>query len=199
VRSLQADPSGVVGTSLRELRATFVETIPKVVTAVLFLIAAYVGITLAMGLVRSSLDRLYDGDDDLIADLFATVVSVFLWFGVVLALLKILGVGDIAASLGSATGFLALGVSYALSNMLADTVAGVYRLRDPDFSLGDSVVTSDVTGTVLNVELRKTRFESESGDVVVVANSAVEMKWTKKVETDGSAEASAPDGPAGSS
>jgi len=190
MRPLQADLSGVVGTSLRELRATFVETIPKVVTAALFLIAAYVGITLAVGLDRSPLDRLYDGDDDLIVDLFATVVSVFLWFGVVLALLKMLGVGDIAASLGTATGFLALGVSDALSNMLADTVAGVSLLRDPEFNPGDSVVTSDVTGTVLNVELRKTRFESESGDVVVVANSAVGKKWTKKVETDGLAESS---------
>jgi len=195
---LQADPSGVVETSLRELRSTFVETIPKVVTAVLFLIAAYVGIKIAMGLVRSSLDRLYDGDDDLIADLFATVASVFLWFGVVLALLKILGMGDIAASLGTATGFVALGVSYALSNMLADTVAGVYLLRDPDFNPGDSVVTSDVTGTVREIELRKTRFETESGDLVVVGNSAVEKKWTKKIETGGSAEAPAPDGDAGS-
>jgi len=198
MRPLQADPSGVVETSVRELRATFVQTIPKVVTAVLFLVVAYVGIKIAMRLVRGSLGRLYSGDD-LVADLFATVVSVFLWFGVVLALLKILGMGDIAASLGTATGFVALGVSYALSNMLADTVAGVYLLRDPDFNPGDSVVTSDVTGTVLNVELRKTRFESESGDVVVVANSAVEKKWTKKVEPEPAAEASASDGSAGSS
>ncbi len=125
-------------------------------------------------------------------------MSVFLWFGVVLALLKILGMGEIAASLGTATGFVALGVSYALSNMLADTVAGVYLLRDPDFAPGDRVVAGDVTGTVRTIELRKSRFETESGDVVVVANSAVEKKWTKRVEPDGSAVPSGDDGAADS-
>lgn len=34
--------------------------------------------------------------------------------------------GEIAASLGTAAGFISLGGSYALSNMIADTVAGVY-------------------------------------------------------------------------
>ena len=44
-----------------------------------------------------------------------------------------------AASLGTATGFIALGVAYALSDMIEDTVAGVYLLRDPDFAVGDTV------------------------------------------------------------
>ena len=185
MRGVQAGPfDGVVETSLRELQATFAQAIPRIVTALLFLVAAYVGITLVLRVVRSALGRLYAGDE-LIADLLTTVAAIFLWFAAALTLLKILDMGDIAASLGTATGFVALGVSYALSNMIADTVAGVYLLRDPHFNPGDRVETGDVTGVVRAIELRKTRFETEAGDVVVMGNSSVEEKWTKKAAVAG--------------
>jgi small-conductance mechanosensitive channel len=170
--------SGVVVETLAELREGFVNAIPRLLTALFFLVLAYVGIRLALRLVRSALGRLYA--DDLVADLFTTVVAVFLWFGAALTLLKILGMGEIAASLGTATGFVALGVSYALSEMIADTVSGVYLLRDPDFNPGDRVETADVSGVVREIGLRKTRLEIESGDTVVLGNSSVEEKWTRK-------------------
>ena len=92
--------------------------------------------------------------------------------------------GEIAASLGTAAGFAALGVSYALSNMLADTVAGVYLLRDPDFNPGDEVKSDPVTGIVTAIELRKTRLRNAEGETVVVVNRDVEKKWTK-LRSDG--------------
>lgn len=171
---------GLVEASVRELQTAFVEAVPRLVTALLFLLVVYLAIRVALALVGSALGRLYASDDGLIADLFTTVVGVFLWFAVALALLKILGTGEIAASLGTATGFAALGVSYALSNTTADTVAGVYLLRDPDFDPGDRVVTPDATGAVRRIELRKTRLETDEGDVAVVGNGAIEKKWTKK-------------------
>ena len=65
-----------------------------------------------------------------------------------------------------------------------------YEFRDPDFDPGDEVVVGDVTGVVRDVDLRKTRLEVEGGDVVVMGNSSVEEKWTKKVEeSDATAEA----------
>jgi small-conductance mechanosensitive channel len=61
--------------------------------------------------------------------------------------------------------------------MIADTVAGVYLLRDPDFNAGDTVEAGGVEGVVRSIELRKTRFEVD-GDTVVVSNSKVEKEWT---------------------
>jgi small-conductance mechanosensitive channel len=153
---------------------------PKVLTGLVFLAIAYVGIRVLTGVLRRTLDAVYPDDQRLVVDLGVTVVSVFLWFGAALTLLKIFGMGEIAASLGTAAGFVALGVSYALSNMIADTVAGVYLLRDPDFTPGDEVQSDPVTGTVEAIELRKTRFRNDDGDTVVVANRDVEKKWTRR-------------------
>jgi small-conductance mechanosensitive channel len=106
------------------------------------------------------------------------VIAMFLWFGVALTFLSVVGLDELAAALGTATGFLALGVSYALKDIVADAVAGVYLLRDPDFNHGDTVSVDGFTGTVETIELRKTRF-SVKGDVVVRANGNIEGKWTK--------------------
>jgi small-conductance mechanosensitive channel len=173
--------SEIVGETFAQLRVGLVETVPRLLTATLFLLVAYVGVRVALRVVRSALGRLYA--DDLVADLFTTIAGVFLWFAVALTTLKILGMGAIAASLGTATGFVALGVSYALSDMIADTVAGVYLLRDAQFNPGDTVVTGDVTGVVRRIDLRKTRLEVEGGDTVVLGNSSVEEKWTKKADS----------------
>jgi small-conductance mechanosensitive channel len=159
-----------------------VDAVPKLIMALVFLTIAYVGIKVALEVVHRTLDAIYPEEQDLIVNLATTVVGVFLWFAAALALLKILGMGDIAASLGTAAGFIALGISYALSSMIADTVAGVYLLRDPDFNPGDRVTADGTTGEVTDIGLRKSRFDLEDGDTVVVANSAVEKKWT--LETD---------------
>jgi len=169
--------SGVLGGVVEDAAGGVAESAPGIVLGLLFLAVAYVVINAALRLVRRGLRRAYGEDQRLVADLLTTVAGVFAWFGAALVLLDIVGMGQIAASLGTATGFVALGVSYALSGMIADTVAGVYLLRDPDFNAGDTVETGGIEGVVRSIELRKTRFEVE-GDTVVVSNSKVEKEWT---------------------
>lgn len=157
--------------------------LPRVVLAVVVVAIAYVGIKIALAVLRSALDRGYAEDEKLVVDLIVTVAGVFMWFAVALVVLDVLGLGEIAASLGTGTGFVALGVAYALSDMIADTVAGVYLLRDPDFNKGDTVTTSDgnVTGVVESIELRKTRLRVDD-DMVVIPNGKVEKGWTLEGE-----------------
>jgi small-conductance mechanosensitive channel len=170
--------------TVTEIQRGLVDALPKLVMALVFLTVAYVGIRLALRLIHGALDAVYPDEQALIVSLATTVAGVFLWFAATLTLLKILGMGDIAASLGTAAGFIALGVSYALSSMIADTVAGVYLLRDPDFNPEDRVTADGVTGEVRDIGLRKSRFRLDDGDTVVVANSAVEKKWTLEGEPE---------------
>ncbi len=167
----------------------------RLALGVAFLVVAFLGVRLVLRAVRGTVER--RGRTEF-ANLAATVVGVALWFGVALAFLSIVGLEDIAASLGTATGFVALGVSYALSGMLADTVAGVYLIRDPDFDVGDRVTVDETTGTVEAVDLRKSRLRLDDGDLVVMANEDVEKQWRKEVGGDGEAgDGDAGDGEAG--
>ncbi|UWG46873.1 Small-conductance mechanosensitive channel [Halanaeroarchaeum sp. HSR-CO] len=159
--------------------ASVLEALPSIMAAVAFLLVAAVGITGIRALTRRAIDATLPSEEDLVVDLGVLVVTIFLWFGAVLVVLDILGMGEIAASLGTATGFIALGISYALSNVVADTVSGVYLLRDPDFEVGDQVTTASVTGTVASIGLRKTRLETDDGERVVLANADVDEKWRR--------------------
>ncbi|EMA64874.1 mechanosensitive ion channel domain-containing protein [Halorubrum kocurii] len=171
--------------------ADFVEgvavAIPRLLSGAVFLALAYGTVRIALSLVRASVRRVYVGDRELVGDLLVTLAAIFLWFGVALTFLKILGMGDVAASLGTAVGFIALGVSYALSEMIEDTVAGVYLLRDPDFNVGYRVEAKGVSGTVAAIELRKTRIDTDDGDRVVLANREIEGKWTYEGPDGGTA------------
>jgi len=164
--------------SLTNFIESLAVAIPRLLSGLVFLALAYATVRIVLTLVRSSIDRIYVGDRELVGDLIATLAAIFLWFGVALTFLKVVGMGDIAASLGTAVGFIALGISYALSEMIEDTVAGVYLLRDPDFNPGYRVEAKGVTGTVAAIELRKTRIDTDTGDRVVLANREIEPRWT---------------------
>nr|WP_284438561.1 mechanosensitive ion channel domain-containing protein [Halomicroarcula laminariae] len=155
-----------------------ISVLPDLLTGFVFLALAAVVIKLIMFAVRAVLARALPGEAPVYRQFIAAIVLVFLWFAVGLSFLSIVGLTLIAASLGTAAGFLALGVSYALSGMIADAVAGVYLLRDPDFNPGDTVKAGDTTGEVAAIELRKTRF-LVGGDTVVRANAEIEKGWTK--------------------
>ncbi|MFC7227343.1 mechanosensitive ion channel family protein [Salinirubellus salinus] len=173
----------VVRTALEAFVDNVLEVIPDLLTGLVFLVVAYVLVKVLMFAVRTVLSRALPGDSPVYRQFVSTVVLVFLWFGVALTFLSIVGLEGIATSLGTATGFLALGVSYALSGMIADAVAGVYLLRDPDFDPGDTVDIGGTVGTVKAIELRKTRL-TVGDDTVVRANAEIEKKWTKLDDAD---------------
>lgn len=160
--------------------------VPSVLAGLAVLGIAYAGIAVVRVGLRSVIGGLYPADQELIVDFVLLVVTVLLWFSTALVVLRVIGMGEIAASLGTATGFVALGVSCALSEMIEDTVAGIYLLRDPDFNPGDTVTTVGMTAAVLSIGLRKSRFELENGDTAVHANRAVESDWIRQA-TIGSA------------
>jgi small-conductance mechanosensitive channel len=169
----------IVSEAIDQLLADFAAAVPKVVAGLLFLLVAAVVVRVIMLLVRWILDRTLVGDSPVYRQFVTAIVTAFLWFAVALAFLGVVGLESVAAALGTASGFLALGVSYALSDMIEDAVAGIYLLRDPDFNPGDTVTAGDMTGEILTIELRKTRIAVD-GDTVVRGNAEIEKRWTKR-------------------
>lgn len=168
---------------LMEFQAQIVSVLPGLIFGLLFLVIAYLAIKGVRMTLKSSLNRFFQSDEKLIGTLIVTSTSVMLWFGTLLVLFNILGMKNIATSLGTASGFAALGFSFALSNVISDIVAGVYLIQDPDFCYGDHISTGSVSGTVKSVELRKSRIETEEGETVIMANSEVEKMWRRHPKT----------------
>lgn len=183
------------GSAFERIGTAFIDglvaAVPRILSAVVFLGVAYLAIKLVLVVIRSILERVYPPEQRLVVDLLVTVVGLFLWFGAGLAVLHIVGMGEVAASLGTAVGFIGLGIAFALKEMIADTVAGVYLLRDPDFNAGDRVETAAVSGTIRRIDLRKTRIVGEEGELIVLANRDVEKKWIRAANQTGGEESGA--------
>ena len=187
---LQSGPletfTAVVTEALNKLGADIANTLPRLLAGLIFLIIAAAGVRLIRYGLTFSLERAFADEPRVYRQFIVAVVMLFLWFGVGLSFLSVVGLEQIAASLGSAAGFLALGVSYALSSVIADVVAGVYLLRDEDFMPGDEVDIGGTVGTVKSIELRKTRLSVNEGEDTMVRNNAeIEKKWTKLDDGDG--------------
>ncbi len=161
------------------LKHRFVTLLPKLIVAFIVFGLAYVVIGVIRRWTRNTLDRVMDEKENAVKVLWTNLTGVFLWFGTSLVLLNVLGLDSLAAGLGTATGFVALGVSFALKDVISDLVAGIYLIRDEDFQPGDRISTSVVTGQLKQIELRKCRFENDDGNAVIVANTDVEKQWTK--------------------
>jgi len=148
----------------------------KILTAALFLVLASFAINRSVKLIRKISSRKFE--EETIINLAESVGKGLLWFSAVLITLSILGFSEIAAALGTAAGFVALGVSLALKNVLSDTVAGIYLAKDLDFNNGDKVEVDGVKGEIKDVGLRKSRLKLEDGNLRVINNSDAEKKWT---------------------
>lgn len=149
----------------------------RILTAVVFLIFASIAINIGSRSLRKIFERKYK--DETIVNLMESLSKGLMWFSASLISLSILGFSEIAAALGTAAGFVALGVSFALKDVLSDTVAGIHLAKDPDFNNGDRVEVDGVEGKIIDVGLRKSRLEIEGDDVFVINNSDVEKKWTR--------------------
>lgn len=149
----------------------------RLLAAAVFLAVASLGIRYSGKIVRKILSRKFE--EQTILNLLESMSKGLLWFSAALVTLSILGFSEIAAALGTAAGFVALGVSFALKNVLSDTVAGIYLAKDPDFNNGDHIEVDGVSGEIIEVGLRKTRLRLEDENLRVINNSDAEKKWTK--------------------
>lgn len=152
----------------------------RILTALAFLVFASVAIKLSSKSLRKLFERKYP--EETIVNLLESLSKGLMWFSAALITLSILGFGEIAAAMGTAAGFVALGVSLALKDVLSDTVAGIYLAKDADFNNGDYVKVEGEEGEVIDVGLRKSRLRPKSGDTFVINNSDVEKKWTRLKE-----------------
>lgn len=151
-------------------------TAVKIFSAAAFLLIAVLLIEKSGKIIRKIASQKFK--EETIVDLTEDLGKGLLWFCTSLILLTLLGFSEMAAALGTATGFVALGVSLALKDVLSDTVAGIYLAKDPDFNNGDRVEVDGIKGEITEVGLRKSRIRLEDGNLRVLNNSDAEKKWT---------------------
>jgi len=74
-------------------------------------------------------------------------------------------------SLGTAVGLIGLGISFALKDMIANFISGIFILIGQPFKVGDQIKVSGEEGTVKDIKIRATDIKTYDGRKVIVPNS----------------------------
>ena len=105
-----------------------------------------------------TLDRLLDYTVILVA----AVVSVY-----------ILGWTDALYSLLTAAGVMGIIIGFAVQDVAANFISGIFILIDQPFGVGDAIDVKDYSGTVQKISLRSTEIATWGGPIVAIPNSTM--------------------------
>lgn len=106
----------------------------------------------------STLDRLLD----YVVITIAVVISI-----------SILGLTEALYSLLTAAGVIGIIVGFAVKDVAANFISGIFILIDQPFVVGDAIDISDYSGAVQKISLRSTDIVTWDGPVVTIPNSTV--------------------------
>ncbi|MEM2904382.1 MAG: mechanosensitive ion channel [Candidatus Bathyarchaeia archaeon] len=167
-------PLDVVG----NLLASIVAAIPLIISAIITLIISYVILKVLTKGVKATLEKARI--PLALSGMLMSIVSMVFWYFVILAVLSSFGppLSPMVAALGSIFAFLALGIGLAMSGVLKDLVSGAFLVTDKDFGVGFKVKAGGVEGTVVGVDIRKTRILDKDGVLHVIPNAVIEpAEW----------------------
>lgn len=148
-----------------------------VIGGVIFLLIGYLIISLIRRVLKGIFGKL--PMNKMVSDLIVKGVFFLMFFIIMIAFLEMIGLGQIALALGAMIAFLALAVGLAMNNVLGDFVAGGFLLGENDIGVGFEVEAAGVKGTVIEIDMRKTRMKGEDGILYVIPNRAVESATWK--------------------
>jgi moderate conductance mechanosensitive channel len=117
------------------------------------------------------------------ADQVYRIASGFVWAAAILVVLAELGVNVIPAVLVISAAILALGIGGR--TLVADVIAGLAIVFEDQFAVGETIQTSETTGKVEQLTLRRTVVRDARGALVTLGNS--EMRSVANVSRDWSA------------
>jgi len=173
-QSVSQVPFDVIG----NLLASIVAAVPLIIGAIITLIISYVILKILTKMLGATLQKAKL--PLALSGMIMSIVSGIFWYFVILAVLSSFGapLSPMVVALGSIFAFLALGMGLAMSGILKDLVAGAFLVTDKDFGVGFRVKAGGVEGTVIAVDVRKSRIVDKDGVLHVIPNAVIEpAEW----------------------
>lgn len=154
---------------------------PKVLRAILFLIVGIILVRLLTILFERfiSFFKISFG----LKEILLILTKGALWILLGIAVLQILGLSNVAITVGALFAAFSFGISQGLTPTVRDLMSGLQLANDHDFRVGDKVQVGikdeRAEGYILEMDTKKTRIIDKHGNLHVVPNAVVdENEWT---------------------
>jgi small-conductance mechanosensitive channel len=152
------------------IRAAIVAFLPRLGLALLVLFVAWLLSRWASRLLKRRMSQ-QNADPEIITLLQMLTRWGILILGVVLALEQV-APGRLTTLLAG-VGIAGITIGFALQDVAKNFVAGILLLISQPFELGDTIMVSDYTGTVIAINLRSTELREVDGRFVIIPNADI--------------------------
>ena len=155
---------------VQEMSTMVLGFLPKLVTAVLLMLAFWIGFRASRRAFRGILRR--GGMEPTLVTLLIDRIYRFVLLGIgAIMAADQLGVNVAAALAG--LGVAGIAVGFAAQDMLANIIAGFVVFWDKPFRVGDFIRVADQYGQVRDITLRSTRIRTNQNSYVVIPNKNI--------------------------
>lgn len=154
---------------------------PRFIRAVLLLILGIIFVRLFSRLLERFIGvlKLSFG----LKEILLIIIKGTLWVLLGIAVLQLLGLSNVAFTVGALAAAFSFGISQGITPTVKDLLAGLQLSSDHDFRVGDKVIVGNkdlrAEGYIIEMDTKKTRLIDKDGNVHVLPNSLVdENEWT---------------------
>jgi len=117
----------------------------------------------------------YEKKQHTLCTLLQSITKYLIYFFMVVALLEVLGLGDVVGSVIATAGIGGIAIGLGAQSLIGDIVGGFFNLFEDSFAVGDYIrlPAADLQGTVESFSLRTTRIRLANGQTAIVTNGSL--------------------------
>lgn len=160
----------------------------KLVVAILILVLSFVIVKIGQRIIHSVIKRGNKYSKKNITNFEGILKSLFKWIVYIIAVLSILtkvfGILD-ASSLITTVGVSGLAISIGAQSLISDIISGFFVMVEGQMEVGDYITLGEISGNVVEFELRCVKIENYEGEVVFVPYGEI-RKLINKSKTNSS-------------
>lgn len=110
---------------------------------------------------------------DTLISILKSIFRYLVYFISIVTILKIFGIPT--ESIIATAGIGGLAIGFGAQHLVSDIISGFFILFEEQFSVGDYITTSGVSGIVEEIGLRVSKVRDFSGDLHIIPNGKIEM------------------------
>lgn len=153
---------------VKDITGNFMEYVPKIPTVIMVVALGVLLIRILEGIVRRML-KVAKVDPTLIS-FVTTFVKFVCWVFLIATVFSILGFSQISLAFSGSIALVIMGVATNANSLVQDLLSGLFLLAEPDFKEGRAIRLNAVAGTIIGMDIKKTKVMDADGNIHIVPN-----------------------------
>lgn len=153
---------------IQEISSHIMEYLPKIPTVIVVLVAGVLLIRLLQGMLRRMLE--VARVEHTLISFVVTFVKFVCWVFLISLVFSILGFSQISLAFSGSVALVIMGVASNANSLVQDLLAGIFLLAEPEFKEGKTVRLNAVNGSIVGMDIKKTKVQDGEGNIHVIPN-----------------------------